>query len=78
MITGRGSGSGKYSYHKRHNNSSGVMVAHMPEDNLSIRIVFSHMEENNIPTLKISSIHAEMLWSALSGMAKDLKWEEME
>ena len=78
MITGRGSGSGKYSFHQRTSGNKTVMVTKMPEDQYSIRIVFQHNGETSIPIVKISTSDAERLWAALNSMAADLEWKDME
>lgn len=78
MITGRRGGSGKYSFHKRDSGLGSVMVAHMPEDSMNIRIIISHMEETDNRIIKLSESHAEMLWAALNSMAQDLKWEDFK
>jgi hypothetical protein len=76
MITGRTSGSGKYSYHERHSGNRSVMVSHMTDDGHSTRIAFRHNGEINIPILKLDDSQAEMLWAALSAMAKDRDWKD--
>lgn len=76
MISGRSSGTGRYSYREVSNLNTSVMVAHMPEDNLSVRIVFRHHGETSIPIIKIASWEAELLWAALKLMAEDLKWDD--
>ena len=79
MITGgKGSGSGRYSYQKRHSGQYSVTVAHMPEDDMHVRITFKHMDEINIPIIKLNEKHAEMLWACLNSMAQDLKWKDFE
>ncbi len=76
MITGKGSGTGNYSYHKRNGGKSEVCVSHMPGDINSIRITFRDYDEQDGPIWKLTEPQAEMLWASLSGMAKDLKWED--
>lgn len=76
MISGRGSGSGKYSYQETHDIGHSVMVSHMPEDSFSVRIVFKHKGEVEIPILRLGENQAVLLWSSLRRMAKDLKWDD--
>lgn len=79
MITGgRGTGSGKYSYHSRSCGPRDVMVSHMPDDGFSIRIAFRHNGETAIPIIKIGDSDAEMLWACLNSMAKDLGWKDYD
>jgi hypothetical protein len=77
MITGRSSGTGKYSYHERSSANNSVMVSHMPDDGYKIRIAFRNNGEVSLPLIKIGEREAEMLWAALNGMAKDLNWKDM-
>lgn len=76
MISGRGGGTGKYSYREAHSGIYSVHVSHMPEDFNIIRIVFRHNGETGNPVLKISEKQAELLWSSLKRMAEDLKWDD--
>lgn len=76
MITGRGSGSGTYSYQETHRGNSSALVAHMPEDSFRVRIVFRSNGEPHIPIMIVSEIEAELLWCSLNRMAKDLKWDD--
>jgi hypothetical protein len=78
MFTGRGTGTGKYSYHSRTKHNKDCMVSHMPEDSYLVRIAFRHNGETSIPVIKLDEDHAEMLWACLNSMAKDLKWEDLE
>lgn len=80
MITGRGGGSGKYSYRHRSSGNQIVHVSSMPEDSFTIRITFQHNGETAIPVtvIKLSKTNAEMLWAALNDMAKDLGWKDFE
>lgn len=79
MITGgRSSGTGTYSYHQRNSGNVSVVVSHMPEDYLNIRIAFKHHEETVNPIMKLNTRDAEMLWACLNSMAKDLKWEDFK
>lgn len=74
MISGRGGGSGKYSYRWAKSGNREVQVSCMPEDSFHIRITFKHMNEINVPIIKLSDTEAECLWVALNEMAKDLGW----
>ena len=76
MITGRESGSGTYSYHKRSYANNAVHVSHMPEDSFKVRIAFSNSGETALPIIKLNEMEAELLWAALNAMAVDLKWED--
>lgn len=77
MITGRSSGSGKYTYQARSFTNRSVSVFQMPEDFYRVRIIFQHNGENCQP-IKIDESEAILLWSALNGMAKELNWKDME
>lgn len=74
MISGRGGGSGNYSYRWVKYGNREVQVSRMPEDSFNIRITFKHMDEINAPIMKLSFTDAECLWAALGEMAKDLGW----
>lgn len=76
MITGKGSGSGKYSYQETTRGAWSVMVSHLPEDSYSVRIIFRHMGETNIPIMKMGINEGELLWSSFNKMAKDLNWDD--
>lgn len=76
MITGRTSGSGKYSYHEAHLGQTSVMAAHMPEDGFQVRIVFKRMGEVCLPTLSLNDTQAELLWGVLKRMAANLEWDD--
>jgi hypothetical protein len=76
MITGKGSGSGIYSFHQAINYNKTVQVSHMPDDGFDVRISFQHDGETSIPILKINEKYAELLWSCLKRMADDLKWSD--
>ena len=76
MMTGKGSGSGKYSYHKRSRGIRDVMCAHMPEDDFKVRLTFCSHGEFHAPIIKLDETDAEMLWACLNSMAKDLNWED--
>ena len=76
MIHGRSGGSGKYSYREASSRNRSVHVSHMPEDIYEVRIVFRHNGETSIPIVKIGESEAELLWSALNAMAKDLNWDD--
>lgn len=75
MIQGRGSGSGKYSFHETHTANRSVMVSHMPDDGMHVRIAFRYSGEVH-QVLKLSEMDAELLWASLKRMAVDLKWED--
>lgn len=77
MITGRSTGTGKYSYHERSSHNESVMVASMPEDQWKVRIIFRHNGESSNP-LKIDERSAEMLWAALNSMSKDKGWKDLD
>lgn len=76
MITGRRSATGKYSLQRRSSGNKAVIASHMPEDDWSVRIVFKHLEEIQIPILKVTIVEAELLWAALNGMAADFDWKD--
>lgn len=76
MISGRSSGSGKYSFHETSLGANSVLVSHMPEDQFHVRIVFRSHGENHIPVLKLHECEASLLWASLSRMAKDLGWDD--
>ena len=78
MITGKGGGTSKYSFRSASSHNKKVLVSHMPEDNYNIRIAFIHNEEQATPIVKISNTEAQLLWSALNSMAKDLNWQDYE
>ena len=76
MISGRQSGTGKYSFQEVSGGSASVLVSHMPEDSYTIRIVFRAHGETSQPILKMTEREAILLWSALKNMAADLKWDD--
>jgi hypothetical protein len=78
MITGRGSGSGKYSFNSRTYGDKTVYVSYMPEDTHKIRIVFQKYGNTEIPIIQLDNRDAEALWAALNAMAKDLEWKDLE
>jgi hypothetical protein len=79
MITGgKGSGSGKYSYHQRCSGEEVVMVTHMPEDKWNIRIANLNKGQQVGPVVILDEQTAEMLWACLNDMAKDLQWEDFK
>jgi hypothetical protein len=75
-MTGRGSGSGKYSFQSTSEGTHTVVVSHMPEDTFSIRIVFQSHGETSIPVVKLGTTEAELLWASLNRMASDLGWKD--
>lgn len=76
MISGRGSGTGKYSYHETSGGRRSVMVAHMPEDGFNVRISFRDNGDTMLPTIKLDERDAELLWASLKRMAVDLQWAD--
>lgn len=76
MISGRGSGTGKYSYHETSDGRRSVMVAHMPEDGFNVRISFRDNGDTMLPTIKLDERDAELLWASLKRMAVDLQWAD--
>lgn len=76
MVTGRSTGTGKYTYHERHSGRKSVMVAKMPEDDYTFRIVFKDHGEIGTPVIKVGNSEAQLLWAALSAVAKDFDWKD--
>lgn len=76
MISNKGGGSGKYSYREVGDSRNRVHVAHMPEDFLSVRIVFTSQGETHIPIIKLRENEAIHLYAALKAMAEDLNWSD--
>jgi hypothetical protein len=75
-LSGRGGGSGKYSYRQASIGGHRVRVAHMPEDDFTVRITFMQAEEISIPIIKTGLYEAQCLWAALNQMAQDLGWSD--
>lgn len=78
MITGKGSGSGKYTYESRSSGNISCYVSNMPEDSYSFRIAFTHNGENHSPVIKFSKREAELLWASLNTVAKTMDWKDYE
>ena len=75
-ISGRSSGTGKYSYEEASGLRRSVMVSHMPDDHFSFRIAFKHLGEPDGHILKLTDVEAELLWSALKRTAANLEWDD--
>ncbi len=79
MIDGRRGGSGKYSYRQADYGRRSVRVSHLPEDDYCVRVKMFSSDEASDVIWKLDTRDAELLWAALSMMAKDLSWsDEME
>lgn len=75
FTTGRGGGTGSYSYRYASMGRNTVHVSQMPDEYMQVRVVFSSDGEMHTPIMKLDERDAKLLRVALNALAKDLLWE---
>jgi hypothetical protein len=77
MSDSRGGGSGTYAYRYAGSGKTQVMVSHLPEDGMNMRIRFIDHGDECRPIVLVTESSAQLLREALNLIAKDLKWDEV-